>query len=74
MTQSNRYTRRELYDLVWSEPMIALAAKIGFSTTTIRNACKELQVPIPQQGYCLKMAIARNQSPAFVVSFVRPVA
>ena len=54
MTQSNRYTRRELYDLVWSEPMIALADKIGFSTTTIRNACKELQVPTPQQGYWLK--------------------
>ena len=54
MTKS--YTRGELYELVWSEPMTSLASKISISTTTIRKGCHGLQVPIPPQGHWLRKA------------------
>lgn len=45
------FTRQELYDLVWSEPMIKLAAKYGISGNGLAKACRKADIPVPERGY-----------------------
>lgn len=48
---SQSFTREELYDLVWSEPMIKLGARFGISGNGLKKACKRANIPVPPQGY-----------------------
>jgi hypothetical protein len=48
---SHTFTRQELYDLVWSEPMIKLAAKYGISGNGLAKACRKADIPVPERGY-----------------------
>jgi hypothetical protein len=45
------FTRQELYDLVWSEPMVQLAKKLGLSDVGLSKACRRIAVPVPERGY-----------------------
>jgi hypothetical protein len=58
-------TREELYEKVWSEPMITLAQKYGLSDVGLRKKCKKLNIPLPPQGYWLRsrQAKAENHPP-----------
>lgn len=47
--------RKELYDLVWSEPMKALAIRFGISDNGLRKRCKAMNVPTPSRGYWEKV-------------------
>ena len=47
-------SREELYEQVWSEPMVALAQKYGISDVGLRKKCKKLNIPLPPQGYFLR--------------------
>jgi len=51
---SFRMTRRELYDLVWSEPMTSAAARLGFSNVGIAKLCRHADIPVPERGYWAK--------------------
>jgi hypothetical protein len=44
-------SREELYELVWSEPMTALAKRFGLSDNGLRKRCKSMDVPTPPRGY-----------------------
>jgi hypothetical protein len=44
-------TREQLYDLVWSKPMTAIATEFGVSSVAFANYCKKLGVPRPTRGY-----------------------
>lgn len=44
-------TRRELYDLVWSTPMIRLAETFGLSDVGLAKICAKHRVPTPPRGY-----------------------
>lgn len=48
------FTREQLYEEVWSMPMVALAKKYGLSDVGLRKICIRLQVPLPPQGYHLR--------------------
>jgi len=43
--------RQELYDQVWSRPMIKLAKEYGISDVALAKICKKLNVPYPWRGY-----------------------
>ncbi|TWS99839.1 peptide chain release factor-like protein [Reyranella sp. CPCC 100927] len=45
------YTRREFYDLVWSQPMRTLAADFGISDVALAKHCKRMNIPVPERGY-----------------------
>jgi hypothetical protein len=45
------FTRQELFELVWSEPMIKLAARYGISGNGLAKACRKADVPVPERGY-----------------------
>ena len=50
------WNRRELYNLVWAEPMTKVAEKFGVSDVAIAKACRKLKVPVPGRGYWAKKA------------------
>jgi hypothetical protein len=45
------FKRKELYDLVWSQPMRAVAASIGISDVALAKHCKKADIPVPNRGY-----------------------
>lgn len=46
-----KFTRRDLYDLVWSQPMRMLATRFGVSDVALAKTCKKADIPIPYRGY-----------------------
>ncbi len=49
--QERWFSREELYELVWSTPLIQLAERFGISDNAIRKRCKSMLVPTPHRGY-----------------------
>ena len=52
-------SRDELYRLVWSEPMTAVAAKFEVSSNYLARICDSLNVPCPGRGYWAKRAAGK---------------
>ena len=52
-------TRQALYDLVWSEPMLKVAAQFGVSSSYMARVCTLLYVPRPERGYWAKLAVGK---------------
>ncbi len=48
---AHRYTRSELYDLVWREPLRTLSERLGVSDPTLKSVCKKADIPTPPQGH-----------------------
>ncbi|ODR95232.1 hypothetical protein AUC70_05925 [Methyloceanibacter stevinii] len=48
-------TRKQLYELVWSEPKQRLAAQIGISDVALAKHCRKLGIPVPERGYWNKL-------------------
>ncbi len=44
-------TRQQLYDWVWSEPMLRTAERFKVSSSYMARVCTELRVPRPHPGY-----------------------
>ncbi|WP_340111004.1 hypothetical protein [Maribellus mangrovi] len=49
------FTRKELYDLVWSEPLIRLSKKFKISDNGLRKICKRMNIPLPTAGHWQKI-------------------
>jgi len=45
------FTRQELYELVWSQPMKMVAASAGVSDVALAKACRRADIPVPERGY-----------------------
>jgi len=45
------WDRKELYDLVWAQPVTKVAKQFGVSDVAIAKACRKLKVPLPGRGY-----------------------
>lgn len=48
--------RRELYELVWSKPMTAIADEFGVSSVAFAKNCTKFNVPRPGRGYWQQLA------------------
>ena len=58
-------TRQALYELVWSEPMLKVAAQFGVSSSYLARVCTLLYVPRPERGYWAKLAVGKaSKQPA----------
>jgi hypothetical protein len=44
-------SREDLYELVWSKPMLELAIDFGISDRGLAKRCKRLGIPVPGRGY-----------------------
>jgi hypothetical protein len=45
------FTRQQLYELVWSEPIVVVAKRAGVSDVGLRKNCLALNIPVPERGY-----------------------
>lgn len=52
-------SRETLYELVWSEPMLKVAARFDLSSSYMARVCTALHVPRPAAGYWGKAAVGR---------------
>lgn len=52
-------TREALYDVVWSEPMLKVAARFNVSSSYMARVCTLLNVPRPERGYWAKLAVKK---------------
>ena len=50
-----KLTRKELYDLVWSEPMTAICKRFGVTDSGLRKHCASMNIPTPPMGYWSKL-------------------
>lgn len=48
---SARYSRQELYDLVWSKPLAGAASEIGLSANGLAKLCDRLLIPRPSRTH-----------------------
>lgn len=62
MTRTNVITREDLYELVWSTPMIKVAEKFDVSGIYLARVCAALRVPRPERGYWAKLAVGGRYS------------
>lgn len=53
-------TRKELYDLVWKEPMTTLAKRYSISDNGLRKICIKLQIPLPKAGHWMKLRTGKK--------------
>lgn len=53
-------TRREMYDLVWTEPLDAVAGKLGISHWRLKDLCVQHRVPLPTAAYWRDRAAGKN--------------
>jgi hypothetical protein len=49
-----KLTRKELYDLVWAEPLSRLAKRFKISDNGLRKICIRMNNPIPAMGHWQK--------------------
>ncbi|WP_426125845.1 hypothetical protein [Pararhizobium sp. PWRC1-1] len=50
------FTRRQIYDMVWSKPLSKIAVELGLSDQGLAKACRRFDVPVPPLGYWQKLA------------------
>ena len=53
-------TRNELYDLVWTEPMIKLSKKYVISDVGLRKICDSMDIPLPRAGHWMKLQAGKK--------------
>jgi hypothetical protein len=54
------FTRKALYELVWSRPRTALAKELGISDVAITKHCRAARIPTPAVGYWMKVNAGRK--------------
>lgn len=58
--ESIKFSRQELYDLVWSKPMTTLAKEYNISDNGLRKICKKLNIPLPDLGHWQKIQYGKK--------------
>ncbi|WAC12996.1 hypothetical protein [Dyadobacter pollutisoli] len=54
------FSRKDLYDLVWSDSLTALSKKYNISDNSLRMACKRMDIPLPDQGHWNKIKAGKK--------------
>ena len=54
------FTRKELYNLVWSTPMTSLAKKYLISDSGLRKICVKYDIPLPKAGHWEKLKAGKE--------------
>lgn len=49
--RARQLSRQELYELVWSKPILELAKSFGLSDVALAKRCRRLAIPVPGRGY-----------------------
>ena len=60
MKKQKPLKREELYNLVWSVPMIKLAKRFDLSDQGLAKKCKKHKIPRPPVGYWAKLEYGKS--------------
>lgn len=55
-----KFTRQELYELVWKESMLSLSKIYAISDVGLRKKCRALEIPFPNTGYWAKLKYGKT--------------
>ncbi len=55
-----KFTRNQLYELIWSEPLLKLSKKYCISDNGLRKICKSMNIPLPPNGYWMKIKYGKK--------------
>ena len=58
--ENKPFTRKELYDLVWSESLLNLSRKFDISDNGLRKICIKMNIPLPQAGHWNKLKAGKS--------------
>lgn len=53
------WNRVDLYNEVWSQPLVRLSQKYGISDVRLGKVCRRLEIPHPGRGYWAKKAVGQ---------------
>lgn len=53
-------TREQLYERVWSQPTIKIAAELGLSDVAVKKMCRRMNVPTPPRGYWARLTAGQK--------------
>lgn len=56
------FTRKGLYDLVWSKSLLSLSKEYQISDNGLRKICKRMNIPIPMKGYWQKPSYFKEKN------------
>jgi len=59
MDDKRRLTRKDLYELVWSETQRNVAERLGIKTWHLTDLCERHGIPRPESGYWTKQRLGR---------------
>lgn len=54
------FTRQQLYELVWADPVSTLANSLSVSNVGLAKACRRGNIPLPPRGYWAKRQSGRR--------------
>jgi hypothetical protein len=54
------FSRKDLYDLVWSDSLTTLSKKYNISDNGLRKACIRMSIPLPDQGHWNKVKAGKK--------------
>jgi len=46
-----QFSRQQLYELVWSQPMRTVAATMGISDVALAKMCRKANIPVPPRRF-----------------------
>jgi hypothetical protein len=58
--EKKTFTRTELYDLVWSDPLLTISKKYNISDVGLRKICIRLNIPLPKNGHWQKVQYGKK--------------
>ena len=64
--EKKEFSRKELYDLVWSTSLSKLTLQHAFSNEGFKKLCKQFEIPMPDNGYWMKLKFNKEiEKPKF---------
>ena len=58
----HRFTRRELYDRIWSTPMTRVAVELGATPNRLSSLVRSAAIPTPPAGYWIKREFGKAET------------
>ena len=65
----NSITRKELYDLIWSKPIMEISKEFGLSDRGLGKVCERHDIPKPPRGYWQKISADEKNIVFNVINF-----
>lgn len=55
-----KYSRQELYEILWKKSATQLAKELDIKASQIRKICKHYSIPLPKSGYWTKLEFGKE--------------